>query len=208
MTLHQAVHHGVAPQIVTRYRTIVADPPWPGLWWSGGDRKAGLSSGSTRVYEQAEAAYELMSIEDICALPVAALVDVDAHLFLWTPDLHLIEGNAARVARSWGFEPRRVLLWWAKRNYGLGKFPRPAHEAVLVCARGSLPFTATDVGSVQEWKQPYANGAKVHSAKPDGMVDLVERVSPGPYLELFARRQRLGWDTWGNEALGHVEIAS
>lgn len=193
---------------MTRFATVVADPPWPGLWWSGGDRKAGISSGSTRVYEQAEAAYKLMSIEDICALPVADLVDVDAHLFLWTPDLHLIEGNAARVARAWGFEPTRVLLWWAKRNYGLGKFPRPAHEAVLVCKRGSLPFAASDVASVQEWKQVYENGAKVHSAKPDGMLDLVESVSPGPYLEMFSRRARLGWHTWGDEALHGTELVA
>jgi len=47
-----------------------------------------------------------------------------------------------------------------------------------------------------------------HSAKPEAFIDLVEQVSPGPYLELFARRQRLGWDTWGNEALEHVELAS
>lgn len=189
-----------------RYRTIVADPPWPGMWWAGGDRKAGLSSGSTRVYEQAEAAYELMSIEEICALPVRELVDVDAHLYLWVPDAHLVEGNAARVVRAWGFEPRRTIVWH-KANPGLGKFPRPAHETILIAVRGHLPFALTDEPSVQSWKQPYANGAKVHSAKPDGMLDLVERASPPPRLELFARRQRLGWDTWGNEALEHVEIA-
>ena len=45
-----------------------------------------------------------------------------------------------------------------------------------------------------------------HSAKPDAFIDIVEQVSPGPYLEMFARRQRLGWDTWGNEALEHVSI--
>jgi hypothetical protein len=46
-----------------------------------------------------------------------------------------------------------------------------------------------------------------HSRKPEAFLDLVEQVSPGPYLEMFARRQRLGWDTWGNEALEHVSIA-
>ncbi len=46
-----------------------------------------------------------------------------------------------------------------------------------------------------------------HSAKPEAFQDLVEQVSPGPYLELFARRQRLGWDTWGNQALCHVDLA-
>lgn len=189
------------------YRTIVADPPWPGRWWAGGSRRAGVSSGSTRVYPQRNDAYELMSIEDICAVPARELVDVDAHLFLWTPDLHLIEGNAARVARCWGFEPTGRLIIWRKLNPGLGKMPRPMHEAVLVCTRGRLSFTGNDVGSVQDWKQPYANGAKVHSAKPDGLLDLVERVSPGPYAELFGRRARLGWDyPLGDQALGGVAV--
>jgi N6-adenosine-specific RNA methylase IME4 len=47
-----------------------------------------------------------------------------------------------------------------------------------------------------------------HSQKPEAFLDLIERVSPGPYLELFARRNRLGWDTWGDQALQHVEVAS
>lgn len=53
-----------------------------------------------------------------------------------------------------------------------------------------------------------SKGRIAHSAKPDAFLDLVEQVSPGPYLELFARRQRLGWDTYGDEALNHVEMAS
>jgi N6-adenosine-specific RNA methylase IME4 len=55
------------------------------------------------------------------------------------------------------------------------------------------------------WRQPYAHG-KIHSAKPEAFIDLVEQVSPPPRLELFARRNRLGWDTWGNEALCHVAL--
>lgn len=47
-----------------------------------------------------------------------------------------------------------------------------------------------------------------HGQKPEAFLDLVESVSPGPYLELFARRNRLGWDTWGNEALEHVEVGA
>lgn len=97
---------------------------------------------------------------------------------------------------------------WEKPNYGLGKFPRPQHEIVLVCRRGTLAFQLNNVGSVHRWSQmrDANNGGKVHSAKPDGFLDLVEQASPGPYLELFARRQRLGWDTWGNEALEHVDL--
>jgi N6-adenosine-specific RNA methylase IME4 len=58
-------------------------------------------------------------------------------------------------------------------------------------------------GSVQRWHAPRArnNGGRIHSAKPDGALDLVEQASPGPYLEMFARRARFGWDYWGDESL-------
>ena len=65
-----------------------------------------------------------------------------------------------------------------------------------------LPITRYDVGTWHVWPR----GG--HSRKPEAFYDLVESVSPGPYLELFARRQRLGWDTWGNEALNHVQIGA
>lgn len=165
-----------------------------------------MTSGSTRRYESKPLAYDLMSMDDICALPVSDWTEDDAHLYLWVPDAILLEGGAARVMRAWGFKPGRVIVWWAKRNPGLGRFPRAAHEAVVLGRRGSLPYAELDAGSVQEWKQPYVNGAKSHSAKPDGMLDLVERASPGPYLEMFARRARLGWDYWGDESLGTADM--
>ena len=88
---------------------------------------------------------------------------------------------------------------WEKPNFGVGVFPRHCHEPLLVCRRGKLPFTAKrDVRSVQKWRQPQlTNGGKTHSAKPDAALDLVETASPGPYLELFCRRPRFGWDSWG-----------
>lgn len=190
-----------------RYRTIVADPPWPGDWWPHGKRQAGASSGCSKVYDPTEPTYGLMTLDDICAVPVAEWVAADAHLYLWVPDTHLVEGNAARVARAWGFKPGRLIVW-RKKNLGLGKFPRPAHEAFAVCTRGSLPFNVSGETSVQDWKQPYLGRAKIHSAKPDGMLDLVERASPGPYLEMFARRARFGWDYYGDQSLSTVEMAS
>jgi N6-adenosine-specific RNA methylase IME4 len=200
-----------------RYRTIVADPPWP-IEWSGGGPMRVNGRGERHVNHKfnADLPYGRMSIEDICALPVSDLAEADAHLYLWIPDEFLVEGDGARVARAWGFQTGRIvvgeyddetdaaaLLWWRKRGYGLGRFPRPQHEALVVCRRGALPFSdeVRDVGSVQEWKFPYENGARAHSRKPDGSIDLIERASPGPYLELFARRARFGWDYWGDESL-------
>lgn len=188
------------------FHTIAADPPWPFEWRGGSARRDGR--GVLRGGGKVALPYDTMSIDQICALPVAGLAAADAHLYLWIPDEFLIEGAGARVARAWGFEPGRVIVWWAKRGYGLGTFPRPQHEALLVCTRGSQPFLVRNEGSVQEWKQPYEGGARKHSAKPEGAYDLIESASPGPYVELFARRGRLGWEHWGNQALQTVDFES
>ena len=154
-------------------------------------------------------AYELMTLEDIANLSVANLAESDAHLYLWaTPELHR-RGVAVEIAEGWGFRVVHEIIW-AKPNFGMGAFPRHAHEPLLVCRRGDLPFALRNVGSVQRWSQPYltttgTGTGKTHSAKPDGAYDLIEQASPGPYAELFARRARFGWDyPIGDQALGGV----
>jgi N6-adenosine-specific RNA methylase IME4 len=150
--------------------------------------------------------YGLMSMDQILALPVASVTAKDAHLYLWTTAKLNARGIGKQVVEAWGFEWVGEIIW-KKNNFGLGAFPRPQHEVLVIARRGHLPFRRKDVGSVQEWSQDYSvNGGKRHSVKPDGCQDLIESNSPGPYLELFARRQRLGWDTWGDEALNHVDL--
>jgi N6-adenosine-specific RNA methylase IME4 len=194
-----------------RYRTIVADPPWP-IAWTGGAATRVNGRGERHVNHKfkADLPYQRMSIEAICALPVAELAEDDAHLYLWAPDRFLLDGSAARVAQAWGFKPGRLLIW-AKTGFGLGRFPRPQHEAIVVCRRGTLTFRVDDVGSIQTWKMPYhkagGRSGRTHSAKPDGSLDLIERASPGPYVELFARRARFGWDYWGDESLATAKLA-
>jgi N6-adenosine-specific RNA methylase IME4 len=182
-----------------KYRTIVADPPWPFRW----DGRAGGRHGNATPLR-----YPLMALGDIYALPVLDLAEDAAHLYLWvTPELYR-QGVGVETATAWGFEVVDEIIW-EKPNLGMGSFPRHVHEPLLIARRGDLPFTAPlNVRSVQHWSQRHAaDGGKVHSAKPDAALDLVEVASPGPYLELFARRNRLGWDTWGNESLEHVELA-
>lgn len=186
------------------FRTIVADPPWP-LRWSGGGQTRVNGRGERHVNSRTHdrsLPYATMSVDAIAALPVAAAAHRDAHLYLWAPDRFVIDGSAARVALEWGFTPLRFVVW-AKAGFGLGTFPRPQHELLLVARRGRLAFRIRDQGSVQRWKQPYHRTThsvgKTHSAKPDGALELIERASPGPYLELFARRWRDGWVAWGDE---------
>jgi N6-adenosine-specific RNA methylase IME4 len=191
---------------VTLYRTIVADPPWdigdmPAFYGYEGPRRPEHRAGTGRI----ALGYETMSVKQITALPVKELSKCDAHLYLWT--VNRFVPDAYEIARAWGFTPSTLLVW-AKAPRGLG--PGGAYaittEFVLFCRRGSLPPLQRADSTWWQFKRPYENGHIVGSRKPDGFLDVVEQVSPGPYLEMFARRNRLGWDTWGNEALEHVDI--
>ena len=171
------------------YSTIVADPPWPFQWQAG---TGGRRRNATRL------GYSTLTVDAIAALPVGSLAADAAHLYRWATRDLFREGAAVAVARAWGFEPVSEIIW-RKPNFGTGHFPRAGHEPLLVCRRGGLPFTTDKrTHSVQTWPQKYDNnGGKGHSRKPDAALDLVESVSPGTYLELFARSPRLGWDSWG-----------
>lgn len=143
-----------------------------------------------------------MSISDLRALRLPARLN--AHLFLWTTNAFM--DKAYDVARAWGFQPKTIVTWVKTKPDGTpsmktGNYFRGATEHFLFCIRGSLPLS-TDRAYPTAFLWPRLS----HSVKPDAFYDLVESVSPGPYLELFARRQRLGWDTWGDEALNHVEL--
>ena len=181
------------------YRTIVADPPWeiPKKIRPDGRRAAAT-----------EVPYSFMSIEAIEALSVDAVAAENAVLFLWSTRRNFRDGVAAGVARAWGFEPCGEVIW-GLRNTGLGT-PALAndHEPILIARRGSPSWTAERPMGVHFWRQPYypEGGGKIHSAKPDAFLDHVEQWSPGPYLELFARKARFGWDYWGDESLQTVEL--
>ena len=182
-----------------RYRTIVADPPWPAIGDCDYRMRPLAAKGGLRGRDSF-APSQLGTLAEINALPVADLAEDESHLYLWvTAGLNRI-GEGVKTAEAWGFKVVSEMVW-RKPCMGLGKFPRPQHEIILICRRGSLPFLVNDVGSVGDWAAP-----RRHSQKPEGFLDLVESASPGPYLELFARRQRLGWDTWGNECRCDVEM--
>lgn len=180
----------------TKYRTIVADPPWRQkvlgrqLW------REGSPSGVTRPLS-----YPLMDVAEISALPISDLADESAHLYLWTTQKYLRQ--SWDVVEAWGFHPSCVLAWCKEpRGFGMGGMFQATLEFVQFAWRGEAP--PKNVVNRQWFEWPRGE----HSAKPEAFLDLVEQASPGPYLELFARRQRLGWDTWGNEALEHVELSA
>lgn len=166
----------------------------------GGEYRGG-ARWRTHVNRPSSLPYQTLSLEDIVALPVAGLSFPDSHLYLWVPNAYLRHAHA--VCEAWGFTPSQVLVW-AKtpRGLGLGGAFTNTAEFVLFARRGSLRASKRIDTTWFHWTRPHNK----HSAKPEAFLDLVEQVSPGPYVELFARRNRLGWDTWGNESLVHVEV--
>lgn len=198
---------------MTRYRTIVADPPWDHSDGTGyvvtiGDRTTRRQR-DDGGYTTAPP-YPSMGLPEIKALPVDGLAEDDAHLYLWTTNRYL--RSVWDVAEAWDFSGVCVLTWCKPWMGALGGGAWQANtEFCLFARRGNLPAAKGQTrGRWYSW--PRRRGAPVpegerrrsmHSAKPEAFLDLVEQVSPGPYAELFARRGRLGWDyPIGDQALG------
>ena len=189
-----------------KYRTIVADPPWAyAEGWptdSTSERSAFRRPGvAVNTRRRSALPYPSMTVDSISALPVSDMAEDDAHLFLWTTNRYLRQSYA--VVEAWGFRPSQILTWCkSRRGIGPGGLFSSTSEFVVYARRGKPSHTSRFDSTWFEL--PRAE----HSRKPDAFLDIVEGLVSGPYLEMFARRQRLGWDTWGNEALNHVEIPS
>lgn len=151
---------------MSRYATIVADPPWEvmgGPPWGGGSSKP--------------LPYPTMTAHDL--------------------------------VRAWGFAPKTICTWVkthkdnpCRVSMKTGYYFRGATEHWIFAVRGSLRLqTSEGLPTAYLWPR------LPHSVKPDAFYDLVEKASPGPYLEMFSRRSRFGWDYWGNESLGTAEVA-
>lgn len=188
-----------------RYRTIVVDPPWsyedgwPAVSTSPLARVAGGFEGPGQP--RTPLPYGAMSVEGITKLPITDLADDDAHLYLWPTNRYL--RDAFDVVDAWGFKYSQTLVW-AKTPMGKGPGGTWAQstEYVLFCRRGSLSSLQRFDSTWFNWRRM----GKAHSRKPDAFLDMVEAASPGPYIELFARRARFGWDYWGDQSLGTAEM--
>lgn len=183
--LTHKVDHGDWGEKQARFKTILADPPW------------NLQQVGARG---AEAHYQLMTLDRIKALPVGDLAAPDAHLWLWVTNATLRAGFD--VMETWGFTPRSPLTW-VKPRIGLGQYLRNATEHLILGTRGSAP--------VKYKAQPTWMFAplQAHSHKPEEQYAVIERISDGPFLELFARRRppsSANWSVWGNEIGSDISI--
>jgi N6-adenosine-specific RNA methylase IME4 len=167
------------------FKTILADPPWDV------QQKGAMG---------AEHHYDLMTLDQIKAMPVADLAAPDAHLWLWVTNATLRAGYD--VMETWGFTPRSPLTW-IKPRLGLGNYLRNATEHLILGTRGNAP--------VQFKAQPTWMFAPLqdHSHKPEEQYAVIERISEGPYLELFARRRppsSAHWSVWGDQIDADITV--
>lgn len=167
------------------YGTIVADPPWRY------NKTSGLPTNAIVSKPEAEQQYPTMSVEDICVLrPDAAK---DAHLYLWVTNPLLFD--AYPVLEAWGFRYITLLTWHKLGAMGMGFYFRGDTEHVIFGVRGNAPIPPPI-----RMSNHFSVHKTGHSIKPDYFYEMVERVSPEPRLEMFARTRRIGWDVWGNQA--------
>lgn len=184
------------------YRAIIADPPWE-------YRNNTARGGAGRHYPT-------MSLEQLCSLPIQELAAKDCLLVLWATWPQLPEAMA--LLQAWGFMYKTGLPWiktldepkmdlfggvdW-RPKMGNGFWLRGCSELILLAIKGKVPVPAPE-DRLLGLLAPTVR----HSRKPDSIHALVERMSSGPYLELFARRPKIGWDVFGNEVEGSIQMGA
>ena len=178
------------------YPTIYADPPW----------RFQNRTGKIAPEHKRLTRYDTMSIDEIKALPVKEIAANKSHLYLWVPNALLPDG--LEVMKAWGFQYKGNIIWEKVRKdgepdgRGVGFYFRNVTEMLLFGVRGAnnrtLAPARSQVNLIRTQKRE-------HSRKPDEIIPIIEACSPGPYLELFARGEREGWDMWGNEATEDYE---
>jgi N6-adenosine-specific RNA methylase IME4 len=185
-----------------KFKTIYADPPWPYNHARAMPIRKELLHCQYGGNVSSEERYGAISIESLKALPVP--VADTAHLYLWTTNAFIAEAH--EVARAWGFKPKTILTWVKVKKTGepsmaSGYYYRGASEHLLFAVRGSMRLAGPCRPTA------YLLPRLPHSVKPDFFYDLIEEQSPGPYLELFARRLRRRWKSWGNQIESNYQLA-
>lgn len=187
---------------------ILADPPWAFRTFSGENMTP---------HRCAEDHYRTMTFDEMAALPVGERAAKDCALFMWVVGSHLVE--AIKLAEVWGFEYKTDAFYWLKSRLrdadqidlftddvpelrqGFGYWTRKQIEPCLLFTRGSPARRSAGV------RQAITEPRREHSRKPDCQYDRIEALVGGPYLELFARQARPGWNAWGNQ-VGKFEGAT
>ena len=171
-----------------KYKIIYADPAW-----KYNDKQNTPKLGGAVKH------YKTMTIKELCNLPVKYLTEDNAVLFIWTTSPLLEETFA--VIKAWGFKYKSSFVW-DKIKHNMGHYNSVRHELLLICTKGSC---------TPEIKKLFDSVVSIerteHSKKPKYFADLIDTIYPsGNRIELFARDVKQGWDVWGNEAEGSVNL--
>lgn len=180
-----------------RYDVLLADPPWTFKNYN-----------NEMAQSNSDHHYPTMGIEEIKALPVDNVTKENAVLFIW--GIWSLLPECLEVINAWGFTYKTEAWVWAKMNknsfgycMGMGYYTRSNTEYCLIATSGNVPRVA-DGGVLGLIASP----RREHSRKPDEQYGKIERLYPeARKLELFARRKREGWHSWGNEIESDVELA-
>ncbi len=172
--------------MVDRYRVLVADPPWPFRDALPGDTRGAVKH------------YDLMSVRDIMRFQQPPMYDSSV-LFLWR--VASMQQEALDVLDAWDYELKTEIVWrkltvHGRRFFGMGRIVRAEHETCLIATSGKPDILRKNIRSTFE--APIGR----HSEKPEEFYRIVEQLSAGPYVELFARRQRAGWTCLGDQSNG------
>lgn len=165
-----------------KYKTIYLDPPWN-------------ETGGGKIKRGADKHYSLMKTKEIMSLPVRDLIDQDGcHIYMWVTNNHLQDGFDC--LKAWGFEYITTITW-VKDRIGLGQYYRGITEHCLFGTTAKrLPYKL-DGGRRCQGVTGFCESKTIHSRKPTKMREMIETVSYGPRIELFARQEFEGWDRWG-----------
>ena len=180
---------GILSSVSGEFGAILIDPPW-----RFANRTGKMAPEHKRLHR-----YPTMSFSEIADLRIKGFALANSHLYLWCPNALLLEGLS--IMKSWGFTYKTNIVWYKVRKdggpdgRGVGFYFRNVTELLLFGIRGKLRTLAPGRSQVNI----LISQKREHSRKPDGVYDLIERCSPGPYLELFARERTPGWTQWGNE---------
>lgn len=174
-----------------RFGTVLADPPW----------RFTNRTGKVAPEHRRLARYETMTVDEICAMPVANVLADTAHLYLWVPNAMLPDG--LKVLSAWGFTYKANIVWHKIRKdggpdgRGVGFYFRNVTELLLFGTKGK---NARTLAPGRRQVNYISSRKREHSRKPDEQYKIIEGCSSGPFLELFSRGVREGWHCWGNQA--------
>ena len=181
-----------------RYDVIYADPPWD----YGGKMQYDKTSIKTEnvgfekdvFISAADFKYPTLKLKDLAQLDVRSISADDCILFMWTTGPQL--ANAVRLGEAWGFEYKTVAFVWDKQVHNPGRYTLSQTEFVLVFKKGKFP---TPRGA-RNVRQLVSARRGAHSEKPEAVIDGITKMFPAQKkIELFARKNYVGWDNWGLE---------